>query len=83
MATRLVPGDRIEAATDGVIAGAGTYVHGSHIQSSLYGERHDIVSSDGTRTITARDKKDLKISPDIPSNFQTASQNINGLWEEI
>ena len=22
-----------------------------------------------------RDKKDLKISPDIPSNFQTASQN--------
>jgi len=57
MATRtLVPGDRIEAATDGVIAGAGTYVHGSHIQSSLYGERHDVVSSDGTRTITVRNR---------------------------
>ena len=26
-------------------------------------------------SVNQRDKKDLKISPDIPSNFQTASQN--------
>ena len=28
-----------------------------------------------TSSSRKRDKKDLKISPDIPSNFQTASQN--------
>jgi len=55
MAMFLVPGDRIVPMGEGVAAGPGTYVHGSHIQSSLYGERYDITDeSTGTCTITVR-----------------------------
>ena len=49
----LVPGDRIAPATSTTLAGAGTYVYGNHITSSMYGERQDMKSTDGgTLTVT-------------------------------
>jgi|TARA_B110000208_G_scaffold152150_1_gene183904 exosome complex component CSL4 len=68
MAMFLVPGDRIVPMGEGVAAGPGTYVHGSHIQSSLYGERYDITDeSTGTCTITVRsiDNKSRIILPEV------------------
>ena len=62
-----VPGDRVASSSSTILSGSGTYLHGSHIQASLYGERHDIVSPDGastTITIIGKDNKGI-ILPEV------------------
>ena len=63
--TTIIPGDRLVSVSDNIVAGEGTYVHGNHITSSMYGKRQDISSGNITTVTVVNHRGQRIILPEV------------------